>query len=386
MHPTTTSPQTLFDNNPGKSLRSRALDLLRFPLAMAVVIDHILGFPGLLTYLNNSIAYAEMNAVQITYIVVDTLITGFSVPMFFLISGYLFFLNSRFSATVYLQKMKSRFKSLFIPYVAWNTLAVIIAAAMAYISIRHGFDIQPPEWSVSTVLQCFWDRAKGPFPDMNSVEATPADIPLWFVKVLIILAISTPIIYLLIRKMGIIFPIILGMVWLAVEHSEYPNTWEWITGAFFFSWGAWISICKKDISDIFTKHRRVWLIIFPLLSILALILNFSSHELYLPLKRINILLSVPFIYNLSIIAIERFHAKENRFLGNAAFFIYAGHYLVHSSIVVLLGKVWVPVDGTGAVVFLTAVMLLTLALLLATYWLMRRYTPRLLGVFTGGRL
>ena len=388
MHPitTNTSPQTLFDNNPGKSLRSRALDLLRFPLAVVIVISHTIGFPGLMAYLNNNIDYSAMTAVQWMDRTVACFFTGYSVPIYFLIAGYVFFLNINLTPEVYAKKMKNRFRSLFIPYMAWNALALIILLIFTYMAIRRGFNPQLPDFSFSAILETFWNRAYGVFPDHSIIEANPQDLPLWFVKVLMLTAATSPVWGWLNRHTRGWWLLVLGGTWLLVEHEFDPNLWQWITGVFFFSAGGWLSMNGKDMIEVFRKFRLPSFILFPVICTICLLIKNEWPDIYYFMKRCNVIIAAIFAYNAAAILITRFNVVSNRFLTSSAFFIYAGHYLVHSSIVVLLGKVWVPVDGTGAVVFLTAVMLLTLALLLATYWLMRRYTPRLLGIFTGGRL
>ena len=65
---------------------------------------------------------------------INTLIQNFigqgivriAVPMFFLISGYLFFYKFKPSKEAFLNKYKKRFKSLFIPYFLWCTGWLVI--------------------------------------------------------------------------------------------------------------------------------------------------------------------------------------------------------------------------------------------------------------------
>ena len=45
--------------------------------------------------------------------------TRIAVPIFFMISGYLFFLTYKLSIEKYFYKVKSRFLSLMIPYLIW---------------------------------------------------------------------------------------------------------------------------------------------------------------------------------------------------------------------------------------------------------------------------
>ena len=48
-----------------------------------------------------------------------------AVPVFFIISGYLFFQNiTEFKKEAYSSKVKSRIRTLFIPYLLWNLIAL----------------------------------------------------------------------------------------------------------------------------------------------------------------------------------------------------------------------------------------------------------------------
>ena len=51
--------------------------------------------------------------------------TRVCVPLFFIISGYLFFLRCDFSLSKYIYKVKSRFVSLVIPYFIWTSFLCI---------------------------------------------------------------------------------------------------------------------------------------------------------------------------------------------------------------------------------------------------------------------
>lgn len=95
---------------------SDMVKLLRFPLIFMVLVWHS-GFT------------VEDSGRFPIYEFVTTFFGGVvvrcSVPMFFIISGYLFFINvNEFSVKTYKNKLYSRVRSLFIPYVAWQTILI----------------------------------------------------------------------------------------------------------------------------------------------------------------------------------------------------------------------------------------------------------------------
>ena len=68
------------------------------------------------------------------------------------------------------------------------------------------------------------------------------------------------------------------------------------------------------------------------------------------------------------------------------FFIYLYHYIPVIALKKLLGQVLDPHSFFTLTLTYLATALLTLALLSGLYALMRRATPRLLGVLTGGKI
>lgn len=92
-------------------MRSETLDLLRFPLALVIVIVHALPLAP-------------------SPSIMDGLIMAFlkeqSVPIYYFISGYVFFLGIELTKGVYLKKIKNRIRTLLIPYLIWNLLFLCI--------------------------------------------------------------------------------------------------------------------------------------------------------------------------------------------------------------------------------------------------------------------
>ena len=75
-------------------------------------------------------------------------ITRVAVPLFFLISGYLFFHNYKEPTySFFTEKIKNRFYTVFIPYVLWSTLGLLFlyvaqiilpASSIEKMEVRYG--------------------------------------------------------------------------------------------------------------------------------------------------------------------------------------------------------------------------------------------------------
>lgn len=91
--------------------RIQGIAEIKFLLILGVVMQHcnyILGYPEFVENYPGSLRFLRL----LVYKICDA-----SVPCFFMISGFLFFNGiGRFTATTYYRKLKSRFHTLFIPY------------------------------------------------------------------------------------------------------------------------------------------------------------------------------------------------------------------------------------------------------------------------------
>lgn len=105
-------------------LISKTFTLLRFPLLIGVVMIHCDITAQLHPELRNQWAGDVMY-------LFSNVIGRFSVPMFFIISGYLFFRNGVFDTSIYIAKLRSRVNTLLIPYLLWNLIGFI------YFVIKH---------------------------------------------------------------------------------------------------------------------------------------------------------------------------------------------------------------------------------------------------------
>ena len=75
---------------------------------------------------NNLENSSVLNVNTLVQNVIGQGIVRIAVPMFFVISGYLFFYKFKPSTEAFISKYKKRFKSLFIPYFIWCTGWLII--------------------------------------------------------------------------------------------------------------------------------------------------------------------------------------------------------------------------------------------------------------------
>ena len=103
-----------------QSVLSNTIDFLRFPLIIAVVFIHCDPAPMVI----GGKELVEKNTYPIYSLlrwIVSEEVAKIAVPLFFFISGFLFFYRSP-SLTIsdYVKKLKKRARTLLIPYILWN--------------------------------------------------------------------------------------------------------------------------------------------------------------------------------------------------------------------------------------------------------------------------
>lgn len=219
---------------------SEVIRALRFPLMLAILLFHARFQP-----INFIDAHVQFSIVKyfdfITYSLENVGHVG--VPLFFLISGYLFFYKSdKFDLASYNLKIKKRFRSLFVPYILWNSYSLILLFLAAllvpqYLSGRHNI---LNNFSFLELVKYFYAV------DGNN----PINGPLWFVRDLMVVCLFTPVLYLLLKRCRLLTLSLLGILW-------FFDLWEYsICGIYgfssvsflFFSLGAAFSLKRQPLT------------------------------------------------------------------------------------------------------------------------------------------
>ena len=144
---------------------------LSFALAVLIVLRHSIGI-GIYD-LPRWLYVIELFIQQGTDIIV---------PVFFAMSGFLFFTNLKWKD--FPRKLKTRFHSLFIPFVLWNLIGFLLVFIVTHIPAFSGKinTTSPPTDIVSILKATFWD--------------TEYNIT-WFIKDLMIFVVFAPLFKLL---------------------------------------------------------------------------------------------------------------------------------------------------------------------------------------------
>lgn len=164
-----------------------------------------------------------------------------AVPMFFFISGFLFFLKK----DTYISKWKKRFHSLVIPYIIWCTIGFLIPFFFQQImGLGHLFKggeghLKPiAEFEGWDYLKMFWNIRAG----------APILSTLWFLRNLILLVALAPVFNFLATRMKWIFPVLLTANFLITNWGILCLS---SADLFFFGMGCFVAI-QTDGGGIWT--------------------------------------------------------------------------------------------------------------------------------------
>lgn len=366
-------------------LRSQTLDLLRFPLAVVIVIIHTFLSEETLPIQDYSFVFSDYILLKEVNYFIDGFLRGQSVPIYFFISGFVFFLSVEWSKEKYIQKLKNRVHTLLIPYLVWNTIALLlVVVSQVYFASFLAFPMSSWNLTFGNILLCYWNYTGQLLGIELPGDALPIDAPLWFVRNLMIVVLCTPLLYRLMKRGNCWFVVLLGVLWFFDKYfDKYAFLNNWLSAFFFFSWGAYMSINRKDMLVEFGRYFRLSVFMYSILGLSYVAAAHWCPEICKTIKSLNVFFGLLFAYNLAAWLLRKKYCKASPFLASSSFFIYVSHWLICTRLLKLLYIYLQPASSISLLFIHISTTVLTLALLLSAFYLMRRYTPALLRVLTG---
>ncbi len=346
-------------------------DMLRFPLIVLVVYLH--NGSGTVRFANAGIV-ERSSSPMLDYFVafLSDGVARVAVPLFFLMAGYLFFRGVEWSRSAYTTKLRSRLRSLLIPYLFWNVLLFVAvwlaqrSPAMAtYFGGSHLGDLA----SFGTV-----DAILG-------ITKSPISYQFWFIRDLMVLVVATPLIYLTAvgRWTGIAFALVLLALWVA---DAWPIPIPAIEATCFFYLGCWAAIGRRDIF----LFDKIWLPALTLsVAMFAVRPFFADSVSSRPLLCGGIICGLVAALAISDFAARNAHLNRSlSWLATASFFLFAVHEPILTASRKLLARFISSSELAGAAGYL----LLPLAIAVfgvVCYRIGMLVLPRLTSTVTGGR-
>lgn len=321
---------------------------LSFIMALLIIVRHSSGI-GVYKSLTVFLFYFELFMGHFTDVIV---------PMFFAISGFLFYQN--YDSNLLMTKWKTRFKSLVIPFIVWNLIGFGFAWMLLHIpGVGNAMNRKMPDYTFLT-----W--ARDVFFDTR-YNVT------WFIRNLIIYIAITPFFFPIFRNRlggGVL------LAFLIISHFfDYDSILRYSTP---FILGAYFGVhFKNECQRRYDKKIRICAACLLLISVLfETIFDCPQYGPIIPLR----LLQIPLIWVASdILAIE----KEPKWWMKISFFIYCCHSLILESVEKLI---WIGLHDTytGALIDYIFAPLLTFCIIIALAFLLKRQ-KKVWSLLNGGR-
>lgn len=292
-------------------------------------------------------------------------LAGVAVPLFFAISGYLFFVCG-FSKDVFIAKLKRRVKSLLIPYLLWNIIALVLLA------VPH---VKSYEFTFGNVLISLWDCN---YSFVHAASHSPIDFPLWYVRDLMVCNLAAPVVYWGIKYLEWTLPAALVALWIC--GVECPIAGISVISFAFYSLGAYMAINRSSAID---ERKGMWCVIgFAIFMIInALLAVWPSAFGMKFIDRCVALLGVICIPSFVCWLLDK-NVNTGRVLKKlapASFFIYAAHAIFLKNIYWTLLKV--EFLNEISAYFLTY--FITMGICLVAYFTFDRMCPKMSEVLNG---
>lgn len=371
---------------------SAALNIIRLPLAFLIVAGHAntLLFP--LKSHGDLICY-DYSLIKYPIHLLSQVLFCSAVPLFFVISGFLFFVGlNHYGLDEYKDKMARRAKTLLVPYLMWNLIYLIRPLV--------GNILKDKGYSMWFFIESLWidpgqtDRIA--LMDM----ATPADPPLWFIRDLMVCMVLSPGIWYVARHRylcSIVF-IALFVPWFMNMPIQYPFPGISIPSMLFFLSGAILAVRHVNVAPWLdgTKHKWVFAVIttYIFLAIVDLfqvdyMITFNGENIDATILHTPIVANGIALIGCIVFMIIAYRVACSNMTGisemGGAFSVFATHWMLLSVSRMLIEKIC-PVEISqleGFVLFLMLVAIGFLGGLIINYVLIRNcYLAKL---FLGGR-
>ncbi len=361
------------------STTSKTIEWLRFFCAVVVVYLHNIGSPlkG-----NDVIAY-QNGAYDTIRILFSQGFCRVAVPIFFLISGYLFFIKlEKWDNKIWLEKFKKRLivggGTLLLPYLIWNLISILFSLiTLKPMHMLLGQEVPDIQTWFNDIggLRAFWDQGRG---------YHPYNYPLWFIRDLIVFVILTPVIYQFVKRLKIWGMIVLYAIYVI-------ELWSWVPGfsaegLFFFTLGAFFSTNQIDFISFSKKY---WLYATPFACglLIAIVLSKGNDEIMWGYYR-RLFTFFGSIATIGLVAklMEGGKIEVNKKLSNSSFFVFAAHGTIVLPLMQLITGRLLPINQFGLIVKYFTAPLLTVILLVIVYSLLSKWFPKLMAILTGGRV
>lgn len=334
---------------------------ISFILILMVVYIH--------SYYLESVHYTLSNGIQ----KIVGSITDVAVPLFYAISGFLFF-NGVSEVSDCLPKIKKRVHTLIIPYLIWNIIFVLWYVLLSLLPIGSLY-VNSDVLSGLSLLR--------PIESFYCLFVEPAGFHLWFLRDLIVFVIISPLLYYLIKYTK----------WFAFIILVILTGWMIRCWLSYFVLGGIVVMYKSQIIDFFKTilGRRLTIccvLVYLGYSIFSGFENAKMEDgiVYNYLFQFYILIPIIAIWGGYDLIVNENHPQLKLLIKNAnyTFFI----YLFHEPTFNILKKIGIKVLGNSEFALIGLYLINPILMVITSIAigkLLRKYVPCIYKILTGNR-
>lgn len=356
------------------SIKSKTIEWLRFFCIGAVVFLHAEGNPieghDVISY-----QYGAFDTIRILF---SDGLCRIAVPILFFISGNLFFVRlEKWDKAIWLEKIKKRVKSLFFPYIIWNLIAICFSLLKLYLRcVCYGENMPDIVTWFNGIggIKFLYDTGLG----------YPANFPLWYIRDLMILTIISPVIFIYIKKFGIVGLIILYITYFMNWWFNLPGLS--LAGLLFFSFGAYFSLHRTDYTLLFRKHKLICLAIScPL--VIGMVLTYGKHNvLWGYIERLFTVFGTVSTIGIVASLLEKGRIAVHPFLSSSSFFVYAAHGTIALPLMLNIMSEILPNNQIGLILQYFLGSFLTISILTLIFYFLYKWMPQTASILIGNRI
>lgn len=297
------------------------------------------------------------------------ILSPIAVPLFFIISGTLFFRD--YENSLYIKKIRNRIKTLFVPYCLWNTLSMVFIMVLTYSGLSRFFiGREPFEFTIENIVL--------------GVFHYKFFLPFWFLFNLICFVLIAPIFNMVMYNKitgicAIVFVWILNIKGKGLPESIFFDN----TSIIYYMVGVYIG--KFYFNDFIKRQEKrnvvMGSIVYGVLTIAYAYQRWNFGEL--PSKWESIYFSVWclsawIIFDIVVEKLQNCHFMRH------SFWVFALHINVGAVMVKVLFFI-LPKEGVMAIVnyFLAVVITLFIIEMIATS--IQKYLPQIYNLLSGER-
>ena len=353
---------------------------LRFPLSVAILVIHA-HFSEIAAGGRQIFDAADFPVYGSVSYILSEIVARVAVPMFFAISGYLFFRNApRPDMTVYTRKIRRRLRSLVVPYICWNLISIALFwAAQSFLpQMMAGVNKPVSDYSFADWCSAFWNTSR-----INPEVAGagyPTAYQFWFIRDLFLLQLFSPLVYMAVRRLKFWAVAVLGVLWLGgFKSGTYMVN---VQAMFFFTAGAYLGI-----NGMGSFSRNVPWYVFAVVYAAIVAAEYAGlQNVFRPyLHRLGLAWGVATVYVCSAACLGKTEKQPRVPSAGFSFFVFAFFNMPVAFVTRFMFQTRCPSSEAAVLALYFAIPVMTVLAAAVVYFPLRRLCPALADVLVGWR-